>query len=150
MSEEESGNDGDTGGLFCQSCSPTTRKLGYYITAAIGFFLFIYGIVSLLGGNIWFLTVGCLVILFSPLWIKNCKSCFLDLKNPIRITSTIIFLVFLAATIILNIFFDSLIIKIITGICLALAGIWYFLSYFENGQKACISCLKGCCGKNDN
>ena len=145
MSEEEGGDNGDTGGLFCQSCSPTTRKLGYYITFAIGFFIFIYGIISLLGSNIWFLIIGCFVVLLAPLWIKNCKSCLLDLKNPLRITSTIIFLVFLAATLILHIIFNSTFVTITMGICLSLAGIWYFLSYFENGQKACISCLKGCC-----
>ena len=91
-----------------------------------------------------------MIVLFSPLWIKNCQNCLSDLKNPIRITSTIIFLVILVATILLHLIFKSTFVTVIMGICLTLAGIWYFLSYFENGQKACVSCLKGCCGKSDN
>ena len=46
MSETEA--EEDSGGIFCQNCSPTTRKLGYYITFLIGLIIFGYGIICML------------------------------------------------------------------------------------------------------
>ena len=139
----------DKGGIFCQKCSPVTRKVGYYATFLVGAILFVLGIVNLIGFNIYFLVGGSLLLILCPLWVKTPCALINDLKNPIRITSCIIFLVSLGATIAFHLIFDNSIIDLICGICLALAGIWYFLSFFTNGQKACLNCIKSCCGKDE-
>ena len=93
--------------------------------------------------------IGSLGILLSPLWIKSPQGCMQDMKNGLRLSSTLIFLTFL----VLSIFFYcsgwSTILNIIFGICLGVSGIWYFLSFFQNGQKACIACIKSCFGKDE-
>ena len=134
-------------GLFCRNCSPAMRKLGYYLTFLAGIIIFVLGIINILSANVAFLIVGSLVTILSPLWIKSPKILCIELKNPVRLLSTLIFLGFLIATIIATTTLESTILSVILGICLALAGIWYFLSFFKNGQKACIAFLKTCCGK---
>ncbi len=138
----------DDGGIFCQNCSPTTRKLGYYITFLAGVLTFGFGIVSLIAFSVAFLIAGSLLVLFCPLWIKSPAALCRDLKNPLRLSSCILFLACLAATIVCFLVLESDLLKVIPGIFLAIAGIWYFLSFFKNGQKACISCIKTCCGKS--
>ena len=125
------------------------RKLGYYLTFLAGIIIFVLGIINILSANVAFLIVGSLVTILSPLWIKSPKILCIELKNPVRLLSTLIFLGFLIATIIATTTLDSTILSVILGICLALAGIWYFLSFFKNGQKACIAFLKACCGKEE-
>ena len=145
MSDQEASSEGDERGMCCKSCSTTTTKCGYYLTFALGLLIFGYGIVDLIKGKVYFLIIGSLVILFCPLWIKDCSSCFKDLKNPMRLSSTLIFLLFLALTITFQLIIYVKGLNYVFGICLGISGIWYFLSFFESGQKACISCLKGCC-----
>ena len=147
MSDQESSGEGegDGKGMCCKNCSSTTTKCGYYITFLVGLIVFVYGFIQLLTADVLFLIIGSLLILCCPLWIKDFSSCFADLKNPLRLSSTIIFLAFLIGTIICSVSLDSTFLNVVLGICLGLSGIWYFLSFFENGQKACISCLKGCC-----
>ncbi len=137
-------------GIFCQKCSPSTRKIGYYLTFGFGFIVFGIGIIMMVTLSSYLLVAGSLIILLSPLWIKSPSILCSELKNPIRLTSCIIFLVFLALSII-NLIMDwSFVINIIAGIGLALSGIWYFLSFFENGQQACLACLKTCWKKQEN
>ncbi len=147
MSEGENQEE-DSGGIFCQNCSPTTRKLGYYATFLVGLLVFGIGIISCLTGDILFMIIGSLGILLSPLWIKSPQGCMQDMKNGLRLSSTLIFLTFL----VLSIFFYcsgwSTILNIIFGICLGVSGIWYFLSFFPNGQKACVACIKSCCSSD--
>ena len=140
----------EDGGIFCKNCSPMTRKIGYYIQFLAGIGLFAFGIIFLLTLSVTFLIVGSLLAILSPLWIKSPKRCFLDLKDPGRLISTIIFLGLLAGTIVVSQIFDSSIPKFILGACLAVAGLWYFLSFFKNGQTALVTCIKTCCGKNEN
>ena len=145
MSEAESPSSEDSGGICCQSCSPMTRKCGYYITFLLGLFVFVYGIISLLSGHVYFLIGGSLMVLLCPLWVKDCKTFFSDFKNALKITSAIIFIAFLVATIVCELIFKIEWLTIVLGICLGISGIWYFLSFFPGGQKGCIECLKSCC-----
>ena len=145
--EDEQGEDG---GIFCQSCSPVTRKIGYYVQFLGGIVIFVIGIFNLIGLSVGFLIVGSILTILSPLWIKSPKRCLLDLKDPGRLVSCIIFLSLLVATIVVSKMTDSSFIIAIVGFCLALAGIWYFLSFFQNGQSALMACIKTCCGKNEN
>ena len=132
-------------GIFCHTCSPLTRKIGYYVTFGFGFIVFGIGIIMMITLSSYLLVAGSLIILLSPLWIKSPSVLCNELKNPLRLTSCIIFLAFLALSI-ANLIMDwSFIINIIGGIGLAISGIWYFLSFFENGQKACVECMKACC-----
>ena len=145
--EDENGEDG---GIFCQNLSPTTRKLGYYATILVGVIVFVLGIVNLLTLSIIFLIVGSLLLILAPLWVKSPKALLKDLKNPVRLTSFLIFFCCLVAAIVLPLLLDdNIIIKIICGVLLVFSGIWYFLSFFQNGQKACIACIKSCFGKDE-
>ena len=147
MSEGET-LDEDSGGIFCQNCSPTTRKLGYYATFLVGLVVFVFGIINWLTGNIWFLIAGSLIILLCPLWIKSPKGCCEDMKNGLRLSSTLIFIVFLTLAILCKALEWGIILSYIIGVGLGLSGIWYFLSFFPNGQKACLACVKGCCSSD--
>ena len=67
-------------------------------------------------------------------------------------TSALIFIVFLVLNILNSILWDkgeSGFLTYLLGICLALSGGWYFLTFFPNGQKACIACVKSCCGGSE-
>ena len=136
-------------GLFCRNCSPLTRKLGYWFTLAVGVIAYVLGIVNLISFSYTFLIAGSVIIIFSPLWIKSPCNLIKDLKNPIRITSLIIFLGCIVFAILCAINDWGSVIRIVSGVCLAVAGIWYFLSFFQNGQEACINCLKDCCKKKE-
>ena len=153
MSDTDTDTGEDSGGIFCQNCSPTTRKLGYYITFLIGLIIFGYGILSMIlpTGAPYALLVGGYTILLCPLWIKSPKGCCNDMKNALRITSTLIFFAFLVLnTVVFFIGSDSTTLTYILGICLGLSGIWYFLSFFPNGQKGCIACMKACCSSSES
>ena len=145
MSDTDSPENDDDGGIFCQSCSPTTRKIGYILSFIVGLICFVIGIIQVITGSVWLLIAGSIVVLFCPLWIKSPKKCFLDFKNILKITSALIFIIFL----ILNIVGWALnwtgFISYLLGILLAVSGFWYFLTFFPNGQKACIACVRSCC-----
>ena len=143
---EDANNDG---GICCQNCSPNTRKIGYYFTFLVGTIVFVIGIVDLIGMNIYFLVGGSLLLFLCPLWVKKPIAILKELKNPLKIASLILFLVSLVATISLYIKYNKSIINLICGVCLALSGIMYFLSFIENGQKICKSFFKSCCGKDE-
>ena len=149
----ETDTEEDSGGIFCQSCSPTTRKLGYFITFFIGLLIFGYGVLCLIWpdtGPAYTLLVGGYTILFCPLWIKSPRGCFADMKNALRISSALIFFALLVVnTVAIFVYLGGLLNKIL-GICLGIAGIWYFLSFFPNGQKSCIACLKACCSSSES
>ena len=150
MSETET--EEDSGGIFCQNCSPTTRKLGYYITFLIGIIVFGYGIISMIipsSGPAYTLLIGGYTILLCPLWIKSPKGCFADMKNALKITSTLIFIAFLVTNTVILIIGLTGVITYVLGVCLGLSGIWYFLSFFPNGQKGCIACMKACCSSSE-
>ena len=134
-------------GLFCRNCSPVTRKIGYYLTFIAGVILFIIGLVLMFTASVALLIIGGLLVVLSPLWIKSPKNLCIALKNPLRLTSTILFLGFLIATIIAALVIKKDALTIVLGIFLGLSGIWYFLSFFQNGQEACWAFLKTCCCK---
>jgi hypothetical protein len=134
--------------LFCGNWPPIVRKIGYYLTFLVGVIIFLIGVIDLISTSVIPLIIGSVVTILSPLWIKSPKGLCLYLKSPLRLTSAILFIGFLIATIIGNYLIDSFIVRIVLGVCLALSGIWYFLSFFENGHKACIACIKACCGKD--
>ena len=147
MSEETTASPNDDyGGLCCQNCSPTTRKFGYYITFGFGLIVFGFGLIHMIfNSGTEYLVAGSVIILFCPLWIKNCSGCFADLKNAIKLTSTLIYIIFLVLNIV-GLFIDwGGVIRYILGGCLGVSGVWYFLSFFPNGQQACIACMKNCC-----
>ena len=151
MSDQSPDNE-DSGGIFCQNCTPTQRKWGYYITFLLGALVFGLGLISMFGGDNMFLIGGSLIILLAPLWIKSCSGCAADMKNALRLTSTLIFFIFLVINILFRFVFSRegfmSLLYYIAGICLGVSGLWYFLSFIPNGQQACISCLKTCCGND--
>ena len=151
MSDAQASED-DDGGIFCQSCSPTTRKCGYYLTFILGFIAFVFGFFNAFTGSVWLIIVGSLVVLFCPLWIKSPCKCLQDFKDVLKMTSALIFIVFLVLNILNSILWDKGeggFLTYLLGICLALSGGWYFLTFFPNGQKACIACVKSCCGGSE-
>ena len=138
-------DEDDDGGLFCQSCSPVVRKIGYYLTFIVGAILFIIGFVSIFVGSLGFVIAGTILILFCPFWIKSLKKCFLDFKDLLKLTSFLIYLVFFILVILTKALDWAAFFQYFLGIGLGLSGIWYFLTFIPNGQKACIACLKSCC-----
>ena len=142
-------DDDELDGIFCRSLSPLTRKIGYYLTYLVGFVVFIVGLIDIFTGSVVPLIIGSVLILFSPLWVKSPKSMCYDFKNPQRLPSFLIYFVFLVGLILEICLLDSFVLRIVLGVCLAFSGIWYFLSFFKNGQKACLSCMKACCGKSE-
>ena len=149
MSDTETSEE-DDGGIFCQSCSPTTRKCGYYITFLVGLVGFAFGFIDLFAGHTWIAIIASLLILCCPLWIKSPKKCIMDFRNILRMSSALIFVIIL----VLNILCASMewgnFWSIVLGILLAVSGVWYFLTFCPNGQKACIGCIKDCCGKGES
>ena len=149
MSDTETSEE-DDGGIFCQSCSPTTRKCGYYITFLVGLVGFAFGFIDLFAGHTWITIIASLLILFCPLWIKSPKKCIMDFRNILRMSSALIFVIIL----VLNILCSSMewgdFWSVVLGILLAVSGVWYFLTFCPNGQKACIGCIKDCCGKGES
>ena len=140
----------DDGGIFCQSCSPTTRKCGYYITFLVGLVGFAFGFIDLFAGHTWIAIIASLLILFCSLCIKSPKKCIMDFRNILRMSSALIFVIIL----VLNILCSSMewgdFWSVVLGILLAVSGVWYFLTFCPNGQKACIGCIKDCCGKGES
>ena len=149
MSDTETSEE-DDGGIFCQSCSPTTRKCGYYITFLVGLVGFAFGFIDLFAGHTWIAIIASLIILCCPLWIKSPKKCIMDFRNILRMSSALIFVIIL----VLNILCSSMewgdFWSVVLGILLAVSGVWYFLTFCPNGQKACIGCIKDCCGKGES
>ena len=149
MSDTETSEE-DDGGIFCQSCSPTTRKCGYYITFLVGLVGFAFGFIDSFTGHSWIAIIASLIILLCPLWIKSPKKCIMDFRNILRMSSALIFVIIL----VLNILCASMewgnFWSIVLGILLAVSGVWYFLTFCPNGQKACIGCIKDCCGKGES
>ncbi len=139
----------DDGGIFCQSCSPTTRKCGYYITFLVGLIGFIFGFIDAILGSIWIVLIASILILCCPLWIKSPKKCIMDFRNLLKMSSALIYIAFLVLNILKYILkWDESggFLSYFLGIGLAISGLWYFLTFFPNGQQACINCLKTCCG----
>ena len=130
--------------LFCRSWSPMGRKCGYYITFLGGGIVFLLGIIDLIGASIVFLIIGSILMLLCPLWIKSPSAIIKKLKESLKLSSLIIYLVFLTLTFVNYVAIDSDILTYIFGFGLVISGIWYFLSYFENGQEACLACVKTC------
>ena len=149
MSDTETSEE-DDGGIFCQSCSPTTRKCGYYITFLVGLVGFAFGFIDSFTGHSWIAIIASLIILLCPLWIKSPKKCIMDFRNILRMSSALIFVIIL----VLNILCASMdwgnFWSVVLGILLAVSGVWYFLTFCPNGQKACIGCIKDCCGKGES
>ena len=143
-------------GICCKTCSPIQRKIGYYITFALGFFLFLLGIINSFGflfgesTSALYLAAGGLIIILNPLWIKPCSKIIEDMKQPQRLTSSIIFIVCLIVLLLSKLVFDVTFLSLIFSVLTVLSGLWYFLSYFENGQAAFITCIKTCCGSKKN
>ena len=151
MSETDtttSQDEEDDGGLCCQNCSPVVRKIFYYLTFIVGAILFIIGFILSFTGNLGLLIAGTILILFCPFWIKSFKKCFLDFKDLIKLTSFLIYVVFFILVILTRALDWPGFFRYFLGIGFGLSGIWYFLSFLPNGQKACVACLRACCGKD--
>ena len=146
----ETTTDEDDGGIFCQNCSPTVRKMGYFATFLLGLILFVVGIVDVFGGNVAWIIIGSLIILFCPLWIKSPKKCFCEFKDILKTTSAVIYIGLLIANIVIAALGSEGALKYILGVLLAISGIWYFLSFVPNGQKCCVDCIKGCCKSSES
>ena len=141
-------DEDDDGGLFCQSCSPVVRKIGYYLTFLVGAILFIVGFIAIFVGNLGLSIAGTVLILICPFWIKSLKKCFLDFRDLIKLSSFLIYLIFFVLIILTQALGWTGVIRYILGIGLGLSGIWYFLTFIPNGQKACAACLRACCGRD--
>ena len=148
MSDQET-NGEDSGGIFCKTCSPAQRKWGYYITFIFGAVVFAFGVINILSKQNVYLIAGSSIILLCPLWVKSCSGCVGDMKNALRLTSTLIFFIFLVANIVFFVLgVEPGILTFVLGVCLGVSGIWYFLSFIPNGQQACLACLKSCCSSD--
>ncbi len=143
-------DEDDDGGLFCQRCSPVVRKIGYYLTFIVGAVLFIIGFIGIFLGSIGLVIAGTVLILFCPFWIKSLKKCFLDFRDLIKLTSFLIYFIFFVLVILTKVLGWGSVLQYILGIGLGLSGIWYFLTFVPNGQKACVACLKSCCSKTES
>ena len=148
MSNVENPEEEDDGGIFCQGCSPTMRKLGFYLTFILGVILFVVGVIDVFGGNVAWLIIGSLIMLFCPLWVKSPKKCLFDFKDGFKVTSSLIFIILLVINILCATMGWGDALQYILGILLAISGVWYFLSFIPNGQKTCVSCLKSCCSSS--
>ena len=143
-------------GICCRTCTPLQRKIGYYVTFLVGIIVFVLGILNSFGfllgstGAAFYLAAGGLIIVFNPLWVKSCSQLLSDMKQPVRLVSSIIFVTCLVCLIIFNYAVGNDILTIIFSIATILSGIWYFLSYFEHGQQAFIACCKVCCCGDKN
>ena len=148
MSETPSSSE-EIGGI-CPFISESTRKICYYITFILGIILFGAGIFILFTSekhSLWGLIVGAGLSFFCPLWIKNFSQCCAGLKNALKLISTLIYFICFCTCIVAELLAapDSTGIRYTLGIATGLVGIWYYLSYIPNGQKALISCCEGCC-----
>ena len=143
--------DATESGCCCANCTPFQRKIGYYLTFLLGLFLFAIGIINLIGiffaqtSAAIYLAGGGIIIILNPLWIKNCSQLVADMKKPVRFISSVIYVGCIIILIISDFIFKSTILTILFSIGTVISGIWYFLSYFEKGQEACIGCIKSCC-----
>lgn len=156
MSDYASPAGGDDGGCCCcANLTPFQRKLGYYVTFIIALALFVFGTIGLFGlllgesSSPLYLSAGGLIIILNPLWIKSCGKIWEEMKLPIRWTSSLIFMASIILLIVSNYIIDNQMLILIFSVMVILSGIWYFLSFFENGQKACVGCIKNCCCKDD-
>ena len=146
----EATSEDDDGGIFCQSCSPTTRKIGYYLTFVAGAIGLIVGFILAFFGTDWVVIIGSFLVMLCPLWIKSPRKCISDFKNILKVTSFLIHFIFLIVVIIGICLGWSGVLKYVLNICLGVSGLWYFLTFIPNGQKACIACMKSCCGKGES
>ena len=146
----DSASEDDDGGIFCQSCSPTTRKIGYYLTFILGAIGLIVGFVLAFFGTSWVVIIGSFLIMLCPLWIKSPRKCITDFKNILKLTSFLIhFIVLIVVIVFICLGWDGVPLYIV-NVCLGISGLWYFLTFIPNGQKACIACMKSCCSKSES
>ena len=146
----DSASEDDDGGIFCQSCSPTTRKIGYYLTFILGAIGLIVGFVLAFFGTSWVVIIGSFLIMLCPLWIKSPRKCITDFKNILKLTSFLIhFIVLIVVIVFVCLGWDGVPLYIV-NVCLGISGLWYFLTFIPNGQKACIACMKSCCSKSES
>ena len=146
MSETPSSSE-EIGGI-CIFLSESTRKICYYVTFVLGLILFGVGIFILFDQeNLWGLIVGTGLSFFCPLWIKNCSQYCSELKTALKLISTLIYFICFCSCIVAEILLEkgSTELRYFLGIFTTVVGIWYYLSYIPNGQKALISCCEGCC-----
>ena len=146
----DSASEDDDGGIFCQSCSPTTRKIGYYLTFILGAIGLIVGFVLAFFNTSWVVIIGSFLIMLCPLWIKSPRKCITDFKNILKLTSFLIhFIVLIVVIVFVCLGWDGVPLYI-ANVCLGISGLWYFLTFIPNGQKACIACMKSCCSKSES
>ena len=125
----DSASEDDDGGIFCQSCSPTTRKIGYYLTFILGAIGLIVGFVLAFFGTSWVVIIGSFLIMLCPLWIKSPRKCITDFKNILKVTSFLIhFIVLIVVIVFVCLGWDGVPLYI-ANVCLGISGLWYFLTF---------------------
>lgn len=137
------------GDSCCPGLSPTARNIGCAICLILGicisFFHFI-GIFSPDKGFAIWITIGSVLIFCSSLFLSSLKSQWQKLMQPARATTTIIWLVSLALTV-LFIILPSDFCRVASIICAVIqfcASFWYTLSLFPGAQKCCTNCICSC------
>ena len=149
MSETPSSSE-EIGGI-CIFLSESTRKICYYITFILGVILFGVGIFLLFSEDnnhsLVCLIVGTGCSFFCPLWVKSFSQCCSGLKTALKLISTLIYFICFCLCIVVQILSkdEDYGYRCAVGIVTSLVGIWYYLSYIPNGQKALVSCCEGCC-----
>lgn len=163
--------------IFCKNMPLRNRKIGYYVTLAIGiicFTLAISGLFSETRSPVWYTIGGTLIVIFCPLWVANCKKIWDDLKNPIRLVTSIVMVISLVCLILLVIFRPSTgstgdedddekkeesggfsgflfsVLIFIADVVTVLSSIWYVLSFHPTIQEKVKNCLVCCCNKMPN
>ena len=145
-------NDNDQVSFCFQYCSSSKRKLGYYLTLALGAILYIVAIVnffsSVFGSDLSYMYAifAALITLLCPLWMKSFSQVISDLKESSRKITSLALIISFIGLIIFGIF-DIKFFKLLFIFGIILSGLWLSLSYYQNGQEKLLNCIKRLFGR---
>ncbi len=146
----ESPKDNDEVPFCCQNCSASKRKIGFYLTLALGALFYIISIFnffgSVFGGELSYMYAifAALVTLLCPLWMKSFSQLISGLREPSRKRAFIILLISLIGLFIFGLFMDVKFFALIFIFALILSGLWLSLSYYQNGQETLLQYITRC------
>lgn len=130
----------------CFPClSKPVRIIAMIICIVVGLFIGIASFTDLIsGGSGYWLTFGNLLCVLSTLFIQSFSKQVKQMMQPIRATCTIVLLISMVVTIVLEVLKISFL-NWIAYVVQYFAMVWYILSYIPGGQVFCENCLKSCC-----
>ena len=149
----QSPQDNDEVPPCCQNCSSSKRKMGYYITIALGAILYIVAIFnffsSVFGGDLSYMYAICaaLITLLSPLWMNSFSQVLSGLRQSSRKITFISLIIGLIGIVLFNLW-NSKFLTLIFIFGTIVSGLWLSLSYYQNGQQSFLQLIKKCFGGN--